>query len=146
MQARRDLISAATSAPKIKQDEIFLGTWSLKDLLAHLVGWDVTNSDSVKAIRRGDRPGCFARWNPDWAAYNAELVKQYKNDDWRKLLSEAQHSHRDLMEYLGQVPAEDFDKDFGVRSRGHIVTIARYLQGEIDDEREHTAQIKRWLG
>lgn len=26
-----------------KKDEIFLGDWSVKDLLAHLVGWDYTN-------------------------------------------------------------------------------------------------------
>jgi hypothetical protein len=52
-----------------------------------------------------------------------------------------------LIEYLETVPAEAFEKDFGVRSgRGARVTIARLLQAELEDEQEHLRQIQDFVG
>ena len=36
--ARGKILEVAEALPAEKQDEVFLGVWSLKDLLAHLVG------------------------------------------------------------------------------------------------------------
>ena len=146
-EVRQKIIETATSVPRERQDEIFLGIWSLKDLLAHLAGWDFTNVEAVKEILRSKTPNCFKHWNPDWAAYNAKLVQQYKYENWVEMLTEVQLSHHDLVEFLQQIPADNFQKDFGVRlPGGRVITIAHYLQAEIDDEREHYQQIKRWLG
>jgi hypothetical protein len=106
----------------------------------------IVNADSVREIRQGHKPVCFEHWNPDWSAYNAKLVKQYKGQDADATLIEMQASHRSLLEFLQEIPAGDFEKDFGARtSRGGIITIANYLQAEIDDEREHYRQIKNWV-
>lgn len=39
----RQACEYVAGAAQGKKDEIFLGDWSVKDLLAHLVGWDYTN-------------------------------------------------------------------------------------------------------
>jgi hypothetical protein len=42
------------------------------------------------------------------------------------------------------VPAEEFEADKGVRFKGYKVTIARVIQGELDDEQTHYAQIEEF--
>ncbi len=141
--ARKRILDVAASLRPTQQDEIFLGTWSVKDLLAHLVGWDYTNIESVKEIRAGKSPSCFTHWNPNWAAYNARLVKEHKKDNTTELLAALDKSHHELIHYLKGLPTDDFERDFDVRSpRGRNVTVAYHLQAEIDDEREHYEQIK----
>jgi hypothetical protein len=46
-----------------------------------------------------------------------------------------------LLEFLNTIPAENFNKDFGVRFRGYRVTIQRLLEAEQKDEETHLQQI-----
>jgi len=125
---------------------VFLGTWSIKDLLAHLVGWDYTNIDAVNDIRAGKPPRVIEHWDPGWVKYNAELVRRYKPDNWVELLEAIRQSHQALIERVETVPAEDIEKDFGLRSpNGTNVTIEWFLQFEIEDEGRHYQQIQDWL-
>jgi len=50
VEARQNILDAASALPARARDEVFLGSWSIKDLLAHLIGWGFTNIDAVKAI------------------------------------------------------------------------------------------------
>jgi hypothetical protein len=43
VEARKNILNTASALPAKQRDEIFLGSWSVKDLLAHLIGWDQTN-------------------------------------------------------------------------------------------------------
>jgi hypothetical protein len=142
VETRRRILDAASSLSPEEQDEIFLGVWSVKDLLAHLVGWDFTNLEAAKAILAGRLPNFYPCHDRDWKTYNARLVAEYKRDDFADLLSSGEGSHRMLVDFLKTIPAEDFDKDKGVRFKGHKVTIARLLQVEIDDEKTHLTQIE----
>jgi uncharacterized damage-inducible protein DinB len=44
VETRKELLAAASTLPAKDRDEIFLGVWSVKDLLAHLIGWDFSGS------------------------------------------------------------------------------------------------------
>jgi hypothetical protein len=111
VETRRKILDAASSLPPDKQDEIFLGVWSAKDLLAHLVGWDFTNIEAVGALLGGKLPDFHSYHDPDWRTYNARLVKEYKKDDLAELLSSVEDSLQELVGCLKTVPAEEFDKD-----------------------------------
>ena len=70
-------------------------------------------------------------------------MAKYKRDDFEELLAVVRDSQRQLIEYLETVPAEAFEKDFGVRSgRNYKVTIVRLLQAEWKDEGVHLRQIQ----
>ena len=43
VEARKNIQNVASALPAKQRDEISLGSWSVKDLLAHLIGWDHTN-------------------------------------------------------------------------------------------------------
>ena len=67
VETRGKILEAAASLAPVQQDEVFLGVWSVKDWLAHLIGWDITNLERlvpspspfleiwVIGISRGDR-------------------------------------------------------------------------------------------
>ncbi len=139
---RGRILDAASNVGEQLQDEVFLGVWTLKDLLAHLAGWDVTNRQAAQELLRGEVPGFYSHRDKDWASYNAKLVAEYRRDDFKDLIELLKRTHRELIESLEQIPAEEFDKDRGVRVRGYIVLISRLLQAELDDERQHLEQIQ----
>ena len=145
-EARQRILETAKALPPGKRDEVFLGKWSIKDLIAHLIGWDYTNIEAVKDIRLGRSPGVFQHWNPDWSAYNARLVKQYKRENFTELLESVRRSHQALLDFVSTIPAQEIEQDFGIRSpRGANITVEWFLQFEVDDEGQHYQQIKDWM-
>jgi len=144
IEARRSILETASSLPPAAEDEIFLGVWSVKDLLAHLVGWDFANIEAAEAILAGRLPGFYAHHDRDWKTFNASVIATYKRDDFGELLSSVGESHRKLIDFLKTVPAEEFTMDRGLRFKGYKVTIARLMQAEADDEKEHYEQVKEF--
>jgi hypothetical protein len=86
IETRTALLHAASQLSLEAQDTVFLGVWSVVDLIAHLVGWDFTNLAAAKDIQAGKLPGFYAHYDKDWKTYNAELVAKYKRDDFEELL------------------------------------------------------------
>jgi len=144
IQARRKILDVAHTLPPEKQDQVFLGVWSVKDLLAHLIGWDYTNIEATKSILAGELPEFYSYRDRDWQTYNAFLVEQHKKDDFVEVLYAVEASQRALMSFLGTVPAEEFDRDRGIHFKRYKVTIARLLRAEAEDEEEHYRQIKEF--
>ncbi len=142
IEVRQKILDAAAALSPAQHDQIFLGSWSVKDLLAHLVGWDVTNLKAVKAVRAGKLPDFYAYTDRDWKTYNARLVSRYKKNDFGELVSSLQAAHQKLIDFLQAVPAEEFSRDTGVRFKGIKVTIAYLLKAELKDEQIHHAQIE----
>ncbi|HUS71288.1 MAG TPA: ClbS/DfsB family four-helix bundle protein [Anaerolineae bacterium] len=141
-QVRRKILHVAHTLPREKQGEVFLGEWSARELLAHLVGWDHANIEATKSILSGELPEFYSHHDSDWASYNAFLVERHKTEDYAELLHSVEASHRALVDLLATVPADEFEKDRGVRYKRYKVTIARLLQAEAEDEEEHYRQIK----
>jgi len=146
VEARREILDAAALLSAEQQDQVFLGVWSAKDLLAHLVGWDLTNLAAAREVLAGQLPAFYAYHDRDWRTYNARLVAQHKQAGWAEMVASVKESHRKLIEYVGTISAEELDRDRGIRFKGYKVTIARLLQAEAGDERRHAAQIRESWG
>ena len=142
IETLRKILDITTSFPPAKHDEIFLGIWSVKDLLAHLIGWLEANRKAVKAIRSGKLPEFYAYKDRDWQTYNARLVRKYKRDSLAELMLTMQVSHQKLIDSIQIIPAEEFEQDYGVRFKGYKVTITRLLEAELKDEKEHYSQME----
>ena len=69
---RESILNEALALPAEARDRVFLGTWSVMDLLAHLAGWDFTNLQAVPdpAAATGWKTeiGPFPGWAevPEW--------------------------------------------------------------------------------
>lgn len=109
IETRGKILGAAASLTLAQQDEVFLGVWSVKDLLAHLIGWDATNLESASAVLVNQLPAFYVHRDKDWRSYNARLVGQYKQEDFAALVAAASH-HR-LIDFLQAIPTEELDRD-----------------------------------
>ncbi len=134
--ARQGILDAVAALSPAQQDEVFLGIWSAKDLLAHLVGWDYANIEAIEAVRAGRRPAYWDHYDRDWRTFNARLVATYRREDMADLLAEMARSHRQLLDAVEAVPAEELYREQGGES------IAAILRVEIHDEREHGRQVE----
>lgn len=143
--AREEVIRLATAWPPDRQDEVFLGTWSVRDLLAHLIGWDSANLRAMHDILADQLPHFYAHHDRDWRTFNALLIRDHKHGDLPDLIDHAGESHHCLLAFLRAVPADEFDRDRGIRFKGWKVSIARLLQAEASDERTHAAQLRAFL-
>ena len=141
VQARAKVIEALSAVPSGREDEVFLGTWSIKDLLAHLEGWDYTNLQAVQEILAGQPPTFFQYFDKDWGSYNQRLVAQYKRPSLEELLVNGSASHQRLISYLESLPASDIVHGKAKRETGRSVTIRNLLQAEARDETRHAGQI-----
>jgi len=135
VSARRQVLEAVARLSPEQQDAVFLGEWSARDLVAHLIGWDYTNLEAVSEIRAGRRPGFWQYHDHDWVSYNARLVAQHRREDWGELVAAVEQSHRALIETLQSVPADDYVKQ---------KKIGTLLRAEAKDEQEHARQVERF--
>jgi len=146
IETRTAVLQAASGLSPTAQDTVFLGVWSVKDLIAHLIGWDFANLAAAKDIQAGKLPEFYAHYDEDWKTFNAESVAKYKRDDFEELSALSRDSQGQLIEYLESIPIETFEKDFGVRSaRNEKVTIERLMQAELKDGQEHLEQIQEFI-
>jgi hypothetical protein len=135
VEVRRRILDEASKLSPVEQDQVFLGIWTVKDMLAHLEGWDHTNLKAVEAILAGQRPSFWEYYDHDWETYNARLVAEYGQDDFAELVASVKESHRKLMNFLQTVPADEY-----IRKK-KIVTL---LRAEIKDENTHYGQVKEF--
>lgn len=144
-QARSGILNAASALSPSQQDEVFLGVWTIKDLLAHLIGWDFANIEAVHALQAGRLPEFYAHYDPDWKTFNAGLVARYKHNDFAELVDSVRDSHQQLIALLNALPAEEINRDRGLRTRSnHKITIGYILRAEARDEQRHLAQIQEF--
>ncbi len=139
------IMALAAALKPDQRDEIFLGTWSSREVLAHLAGWLETNVRAANEILAGEVPGFYEYADEDWAAYNAVLVDEYAQDDFEELLLVFRETHNRFLGLAASIPAAELWKDRGIRASGRKVTIGRLLEDELKDEEEHYYQLKQFI-
>jgi hypothetical protein len=146
VSTRRRIVAASLRVPAGLRDEPFVGVWGLKDLLAHLVGWDRTNLDAIHDFLAGRRPAFYDRYDPGWTAYNAELLGRHRVDDVDALLEALAASQRDVIEALRSLPEPELTRERARSRSGRPLSIAGLLRAAVRDEREHLRQIEAFVG
>ncbi len=142
VEVRREILAAASGFSEGNSQRVFLGTWSLLDLLAHLAGWDDANRKAVREVMAGQVPSFYAFRDPDWRTYNARLVETYRRERLSDQIALVRATHLRLVETLRSLPADAINRDFGVRFRGYKVTIRRLVEADVKDVTAHLAQIR----
>jgi len=143
VSTRQEILAAAAEIPAVLRFESFVGHWNVLDLLAHMAGWDDANRQAVDEVRSGQLPAFYQYAERNWVTFNEKLVAEYRLNDLDALSARVRDTQLQLIAVLEAVPAEDFDRDFKVRFRKYKVTISRLLRAELQDEKQHLAQIKR---
>jgi len=145
LAARQDVLHAVGHIPPGQEDQPCIGSWSVKDLLAHLIGWDHTNLEAVQQILTGDRPRFFQYFDKDWQTYNARLVSLYRKDSIEALLADAGESHQKLAAFLQSLSAQQVLNGRSSPEHGRSVSIRSLLRAEAKDEQAHAGQVRAFF-
>jgi hypothetical protein len=116
--------------------EVWLGTWSIKEIVAHMSGWHREMAPALQRLARGERPVPPGASYDDVDAWNARFAAAAKGHEITDLLLELDRSHEDFMLAADHVPAERYEPG---------KTADRIVDGNSAHHyREHGEQIRAW--
>ena len=117
--------------------EVWLGTWSVRDIVAHMSGWHRELGPALERIARGERP------NPDGKNYEAEVdawnerfVAAQRKTPVAEVLLELDKSHEHFMHAAAQVADEHFVEGKIAWRIVDPLSVSHY--------KAHGAQIRAW--
>ncbi len=87
---------------------VWLGTWSIKDILAHISGWHRELGPALDRMARGEKPIPEGKNYEDVDAWNSKFAEARKNASVSDVLKELDASHEYFMAQAAKVPEERF--------------------------------------
>jgi hypothetical protein len=142
---RAAIVDKASEIPVEERGTPFVGHWTIKDLLAHLAGWDYANVDAVADLRAGCLPAFYDEYDPGWGSYNQKLVEKYGTEDWDELLRLLQDSQAAFFDAVAGLSEEDVAAARGPAWRGHDISLHSVMRAAVRDESEHLQQIRSFV-
>ncbi len=111
-QERTLLLDAITTLPEALLDEKgVVGEWSIKNVLAHLTGWERIVTDFLPdRLATGSRPAIFAIMSADEDAWNAQQVASCEYLMPKEQLGEFERARQALLQVLHDVGEEAINR------------------------------------
>lgn len=121
--------------------EIYPG-WSIKDMLAHMTGWDDATIDSLRAHVIGRAPSVATISSLD--KYNNLTVSSRKDLEYDEILKEWRLTRQVLRTIIEEMPEDKFLEPLIV-PWGRNATVAYLVEMFRDHEEEHVRDLDEWL-
>jgi hypothetical protein len=138
-QAARDYKAfheTLTGLNEAQMSEVWLGTWSIKDIVAHISGWHREMGGALERLARGEKPVPPGVSYDDVDAWNAKFAAAKKKAPVADVLLEFDKSHEYFMHAAAGVPADRFQVG---------KTAWKLVDGNSAHHyREHAEQIRTW--
>ena len=116
--------------------EVWLGTWSIKDIVAHISGWQRELGPALERMARGERPIPEGTSYEDVDAWNAKFAGARKDAAVSDVLRELDASHAEFLARAAKVPAERYVPG---KTAYRIVDL-----NSAHHYKEHGDQIREW--
>ncbi len=114
--------------------------WTIKELLAHLAGWDDATILALQALEAGEEPPLLAMRGIDF--YNAQTVAERSSLNYDQIVREWELVREQLVKLLAGMP-DDLVSRQVVTPWGEIMPVAYMIQVMIDHEEEHAEAVER---
>ena len=116
---------------------VWLGTWSVCDIVAHMSGWHRELGPALERIARGERPIPEGKnYESDVDGWNEKFVAVKRGTPVADVLLELDASHEYFMHAAAQVPEDRFVEG---KTAWKIVDL-----NSVSHYREHADQIRAW--
>ena len=116
--------------------EVWLGTWSVKEIVAHISGWHREMQPALERLARGERPIPDDVSYDDVDAWNARFAAGAQDREVSDLLLELDRTHQDFMHAANRVPTERWEPGKTTHRIVDANTANHY--------HEHADQIRAW--
>jgi len=119
-----------------QMSEVWLGTWSVKDIVAHISGWHREVGPALERLARGEKPIADGVSYDDVDGWNARFAAAASKTTLADVLRELAASHEYFMHAAAGVPDERFQPG---------KTAWKLVDGNSAHHyREHADQIRAW--
>lgn len=118
--------------------EVWLGSWGVREIVAHMIGWHREMGPALERLARGERPFAEGVSYDDVDAWNARFVATGRGMPVADLLLELDKSHESFMQAAAGVPEERFQPGKTAYKVVDLNSAHHY--------REHGGQIRAWRG
>jgi hypothetical protein len=112
------------------------GTWSVKDVVAHVTVWEAEALAHLPTILDGGKPPRYSFTHGGIDAFNAATLAKRRDLSLFEVLRRRDETHGRLIAFLRRVPEEHFHGETRFRRRLRLDTYGHYSR--------HTAAIMRW--
>jgi uncharacterized damage-inducible protein DinB len=92
---------------ELRDKEIDEGKWSPKDILSHIVGWEVEVVKQFKAILTN--PDVDDNYDID--SFNKSAVESRKHLSWDQIVTELKTAQAELSSFLSNLTQKEIDKE-----------------------------------
>lgn len=117
-------------------------SWSVRDIVAHLIGWNRYIVQGSRQILRGELPFYDIDPGPNYSNVNAVLVRECTDTDRSALLKRLADSTSELVMFLRTIDPAEWDRDFGVRHDDETITVKSTVEDLIADYHHHRVQLE----
>jgi hypothetical protein len=128
--------------PRIDGNKEIYPGWTIRDMLAHMTGWDDATIDSLRAHVIDRPPSVPAIRSLD--DYNALTVSSRQDLDYARVLKEWRLTRQVLKTIIEQMPEDKFFSPVIV-PWGEKATVTYLVDMFRDHEEEHIQDILAWL-
>lgn len=142
LTTRASILAAAEALPEEACRMAFVGEWTVRELLAHLSGWDYTFLEAFQQILEGRLPDFFSQYDHNWQRFNYRTVRRYRRNSLEETIQGVRESQAKLAAFLERLPSQKFYEDCGIcTDNGYHVTISGLMESLVHEEQEHLEQI-----
>lgn len=120
-----------------KMNEVWLGTWSARDMLAHLAGWQEMMAIAYERMARGERPAPEGVNLSDVDGMNAQYVAESKDKSVAAVRKDFETTLAHFAAAVQAMPADRFVE--GKTAMNILNTIAGHPT-------EHIEEVRAWKG
>lgn len=131
------LKAAIKGLDEAQMREVWLGSWGVREILAHAAGWHREMMPALERLERGEAPYADGAYD-DFDNWNARFVDARRGRTAAEILGELDATHREFVAAASRLPDEYFGEGKPASELVDGVTAAHY--------REHAGQIREWRG
>ncbi len=122
--------SYAGLSPAEMQAPDAAGSWSVKDILAHVTTWEEEALKNLPLILEGKRTARYKDQYGGIDAFNEQMTERKRALSLAEVLEQLQTTHRRLVEYMAEAPDAEFVTETRFRRRIRWDTYSHYPHHE----------------
>jgi len=103
-----------------------IGTWSVKDIIAHVTAWEEEALAHLPLILAGGKPPRYSVTHGGINAFNAQMTQRNRERPLSEVLRRRDDTHRRLLAFIQGAPEETFATDTRARRRLRLDTYRHY--------------------
>ena len=113
-----------------------MGTWSVRDTIAHVTWWEEEALTHLPLILAGGKPQRYSVTHGGIDAFNAQMTEEKSNLSPSEVLRQRDETHCRLIDFIHSVPEDQIARETRFRRRLRLDTYGHY--------REHAEAIREW--